>query len=310
MPLKLARHQNGLLEEMYWTFTYQARRNGQGVVDGVMAFAYEVTDQVNARKAIEESAQQAKALAAELAKANEELQTANQQLTRTNIDLDNFIYTASHDLKAPILNIEGLMEAFVDLLPSETWQSTQVERTRDLILDSVHRFKRTIDHLTDITKLQKENSTVATAVNLAALIAEVQLDLTPAIQASNAQFIIDITQCPTIYFSEKNLRSILYNLLSNAIKYRSLDRAPLVQVKCRETADYQVLSVQDNGLGIDLSQEHKLFAMFKRLHNHVEGTGIGLYMVKKIIENAGGRIEVQSKVGEGSLFGVYFPRHS
>lgn len=66
-----------------------------------------------------------------------------------------------------------------------------------------------------------------------------------------------------------------------------------------------MLTVQDNGLGIDLSQEHKLFAMFQRLHDHVEGSGIGLYMVKKIIENAGGRIEVQSKVGEGTEFSVY-----
>jgi signal transduction histidine kinase len=67
-----------------------------------------------------------------------------------------------------------------------------------------------------------------------------------------------------------------------------------------------VLLVEDNGLGIDLSQEDKIFAMFKRLHDHVEGSGVGLYIVKKIIENAGGKIEVQSEVDRGTIFKVYF----
>lgn len=309
MSLKVARHQGGPLEEIYCTFTYQARRNGQGTVDGIMAFVYEVTEQVKARRVIEESEQQAQALAKELATANEELRVANQQLTRTNVDLDNFIYTASHDLKAPILNIEGLMEALMDQLPPESLQQAPLQRTTDLILDSVQRFKRTIDHLTEITKLQKENSLEATPINLAAVIEEVQLDLALDTQATQAELAIDVTSCPTIRFSEKNLRSIIYNLLSNAIKYHSPERPPLVRVHCYETTGYQVLSVQDNGLGMDLAQEHKLFAMFQRLHNHVEGSGIGLYMVKKIIDNAGGKIEVQSKVGEGSTFRVYFRRN-
>ncbi|MDQ3292015.1 MAG: PAS domain-containing protein [Bacteroidota bacterium] len=278
-----------------------------GEVAGFYTMVSDVTDQVEAQKVIKESEQQAKALAEDLARTNEELRQANQQLTRTNVDLDNFIYTASHDLKAPILNIEGLMEALLDQLPTASLQEGNVQRTMDLILDSVHRFKRTIDHLTEITKLQKENSGEILPVNVAALLAEVQLDLAPVIQESTAQIEIDISLCPTIRFSEKNLRSILYNLLSNAIKYHAPNRPPKVRVFCSITQDYQVLSVEDNGLGIDLNQEHKLFAMFKRLHNHVEGTGIGLYMVKKIIENAGGKIEVESKVDEGSTFRVFFP---
>ncbi len=201
------------------------------------------------------------------------------------------------------------VEALLDQLPPESLRVASVQRTTDLILDSVHRFKRTIDHLTEITKLQKEHNPEVSPVNLAAVIADVQLDLAPLIQTAKAQMAIDVTGCPTIRFSAKNLRSIIYNLLSNAIKYRSPERTPIVRVHCHETAEYLVLSVQDNGLGIDLTQINKLFAMFKRLHNHVEGSGIGLYMVKKIIENAGGRIDVESKVGEGSVFRVYFRRN-
>jgi signal transduction histidine kinase len=81
-----------------------------------------------------------------------------------------------------------------------------------------------------------------------------------------------------------------------------------VQITCQTQADYLLLTVKDNGLGMDMRQEEKIFALFKRLHAHVEGTGIGLYIVKKIVENAGGKIEVESQPGEGSTFRVYFKR--
>ncbi len=97
-------------------------------------------------------------------------------------------------------------------------------------------------------------------------------------------------------------------MLSNAIKYRSPEREPQVSITCLTQGDYHVLTVQDNGLGMDMRQEEKIFALFKRLHAHVEGTGIGLYIVKKILENAGGKIEVESQVGIGSTFKVYFKR--
>jgi signal transduction histidine kinase len=177
-----------------------------------------------------------------------------------------------------------------------------------MINDSVERFKRTIAHLTEVSKLQKEAHQAVAPVRVAKVIEEVMLDLSPLIEAADARIELAVSDCPTIEFSEKNLRSIVYNLLSNAIKYRSPDRAPLIHVSCHTEPDYYVLAVADNGLGLDLTEgkREKLFAMFKRLHNHVEGSGIGLYMVKKIIDNAGGKIEVESTLGVGSVFRVYF----
>jgi len=284
------------LEKVFLDFVYQPLRDEEGLITSVVAVAVEVSEQVNARREIEESQRQ--------------LTLANKQLTRANVDLDNFIYTASHDLKAPILNIEGLIEVLLDQLPPESLQLTGVERTIEHITGSVQRFKRTIEHLTEITKLQKENSPEASEVNLARVIAEVQLDLAPDIRAAQAEVTVEVAACPTVRFPEKNLRSVIYNLLSNAIKYRSPERAPLVRIHCHETAGYQVLTVADNGLGMDLSRRGKLFNMFTRLHDHVEGSGIGLYMVRKIVENAGGKIDVQSKMGEGSAFSVHFPPNS
>jgi signal transduction histidine kinase len=126
------------------------------------------------------------------------------------------------------------------------------------------------------------------------------------VQESAAQVEVDVETCPTINFSEKNLRSVVYNLLSNALKYRHPDRRPQIRISCRDAGSHVVLEVQDNGLGLNTENNPKLFTMFQRFHDHVEGTGIGLYMVKKIMENAGGYISVESKVGVGATFSAYF----
>ncbi|MBC6991986.1 PAS domain-containing protein [Hymenobacter sp. BT491] len=296
----IARTTDGELEERYFTFVYQARHNEEGAINGILAFVFEVSVQVEARRAAEVSAQQARALA-------QELGATNEQLTRTNVDLDNFIYTASHDLRAPITNIEGLLHTLQSELPPQS-QAGEVSYVLELMQDSVERFKRTIEHLTDVSKLQKEHDQPVSEVRLAAVIEDVRLDLAPLLHQVGGRLDVDVRLVPTVMFPEKNLRSVVYNLLSNALKYHHPDRAPEVHVRGRVEEEYLVLEVQDNGLGVDLTRKRQLFAMFQRLHSHVEGSGVGLYMVKRMVENAGGRIEVQSQVGEGTTFSVYFKR--
>ncbi|GAA4365612.1 PAS domain-containing sensor histidine kinase [Hymenobacter saemangeumensis] len=241
-----------------------------------------------------------------IAQAQRQLRDNNEQLTRANVDLDNFIYTASHDLKAPISNIEGLLHALLVELPTGSHGTGEVDVILNLMQDSVNRFKKTIEQLTDVSKLQKEHGKPTEIADLAAVVADVCLDLQPLIQETGAVLDVENLECRQVVFSEKNLRSVVYNLLSNALKYRAAHRAPQVWLRCHPAGEFVVLEVQDNGLGIDLSSEQKLFGMFQRLHDHVEGSGIGLYMVKKMVENAGGRIEVSSRLGHGSTFSVYF----
>ncbi len=101
------------------------------------------------------------------------------------------------------------------------------------------------------------------------------------------------------------MRSIFYNLISNALKYRHPERNPVVDLKTEQLDDGILLTVKDNGLGISDANKEKVFSMFKRLHDHVEGSGVGLYIVKRIVTNAGGRIELESKLEEGTTFKIF-----
>ncbi|UOQ69353.1 sensor histidine kinase [Hymenobacter volaticus] len=108
----------------------------------------------------------------------------------------------------------------------------------------------------------------------------------------------------------KSLRSVLYNLLSNAFKYHHPTRQPVVHLSCHDQDGWWCLRVEDNGLGLTADQQAALFTLFRRFHDHVEGSGLGLYTVKKLVENLGGRVEVQSELGFGSTFQVFIPHHA
>jgi PAS domain S-box-containing protein len=238
--------------------------------------------------------------------AQHQLQDKNEQLTRVNVDLDNFIYAASHDLRTPINNIEGLLQALLEELPLVVQQDGEVHRILLMMQDSIDRFTTTVYHLTEVSKLQKEFGQPTVFVELLPMVQGVALDLAPLIQETAAQIQFDIPADLSISFSEKNLRSVVYNLLSNALKYHAPHLPPRIHLRARREADWVVLEVQDNGLGITPDNQDQLFTMFQRFHDHVPGNGVGLYMIKKIVENMGGWIEVQSTPGQGSTFMVYF----
>ncbi len=261
-------------------------------------------------------------LTQELASSNEELSAANEmiqerleevskintELTKINDDLDNFIYTASHDLKAPIANIEGLLNTLASVFAADDLneQRPLLNKLFNYMEVSVERFKKTIGELTEIAEVQKDIQDIA-VVNTLDIIHEVRLDMETLIQQEGAEIILNIQDCQPFEFPPKNLKSIVYNLLSNALKYRSPERKPVVHISCYQEDEQQVIEVQDNGLGIKQSGQEKIFMMFKRLHAHVEGSGVGLYLVKRIIDNAGGKLELESKEGEGSIFKVFLP---
>ncbi len=235
------------------------------------------------------------------------LEHKNNELQRINLDLDNFIYTASHDLRSPITNIEALMSLLKDELIGSNCLSANTDEVLQRVTASVNRFKRTIADLTEISKLQKDLSESLSneIINVQEVYEDIMADL---VNPANLPvcFIQTDFQVHQLQFSRKNFRSILYNLINNAIKYQSPERDCIIYIYTRLEEPYVVLSVKDNGLGIGEHQLEHLFTMFKRFHDHVEGTGIGLFMVKRIMDNARGRIEVKSQEGTGTEFKLYF----
>ncbi|UOQ71488.1 sensor histidine kinase [Hymenobacter cellulosilyticus] len=287
LPISLIQPNNSGAEQGYFTHTIQARYSAQQQVDGLYVFLFDVTEQVRDR-------QQVQAL-------NRELNQANHQLTRVNADLDSFVYMAAHDLKGPINNLEGLVQALHKDLPPES------RPLLDMMQRSVARFQRTLAQLSDVLQLHHTPDPEAPPVELAAVVDDLRQDLLPALAQTGGRLEVDAEACPVVAMPAKSLRSVLYNLLNNALKYRHPDRPPLVRLNCRTEEGFWHLSVQDNGLGLDATQQASLFALFRRFHDHVEGSGLGLYTVKKTVENLGGRVQVQSEPGVGSTFSVYIP---
>jgi signal transduction histidine kinase len=242
-------------------------------------------------------------------KAQRALMIKNYDLIRINGDLDNFVYCASHDLKAPVSNLEGLLSALREEMPEV---NGAVEPILGRLETSVRRMNRTIQDLSDVSKIQRrsEETEGVEEVRFEQVFREVMTNIRDVAQKAQVRIDVDFSQQPTIWFSYQNLQSILQNLLTNAIKYRSPDREAYVSVRTEDTDKYVVLIVADNGIGIDLERhEKKIFSLFKRLHDHVEGSGVGLYIVKRIIDNHQGKIEVQSEVNKGTTFRVCFSKH-
>ncbi|HXA02230.1 MAG TPA: chemotaxis protein CheB [Cytophagaceae bacterium] len=232
-----------------------------------------------------------------------ELKRAQDKLTKINADHDTFIYSASHDLKGPLNNVSGLIASLKDISDPENIAAKEIT---GLIDESVTKLKETINELSDITKIENEIDERENII-LKDLLEEVKFSLKDKLLESNAKINIDLKE-PEIPFSKKNLRSILLNILSNAIKYRSPDRELELNIRTEKSNDFIILSVQDNGLGLDKDKIGEIFLKFKRRHDHVEGSGIGLFLVKKIITNAGGKIAVASELGKGSTFKVCFKK--
>ncbi|SDM40766.1 PAS domain S-box-containing protein [Catalinimonas alkaloidigena] len=237
-----------------------------------------------------------------LVKALQATNRQNQELNRINTDLDGFVYAASHDLRTPIANLEALLNVFVRRVEGRLDISEQ-EMLR-MMKRSSEKLIRTIDDLAQFMRMQKEERS-AEVVFFGQVLQAVREDLDFMIHEANVAFEVQF-DVDRIRFEPKVLRRVLYNLLSNAVKYRSPERRLRVKIHTFQSKNKVHLTFVDNGLGIQPHQLSKLFKLFKRIHTHVEGTGIGLYMVKRMLENSGATIEVESEAGVGTTFFLTF----
>lgn len=226
----------------------------------------------------------------------------NKKLKNQNKELEQFTYIASHDLQEPLQSLIS----FTELLEKEFTEKLgdNGQFYIDFISKSSKRMQLLVKGLLDYSRIGKEKKVT---INCNQIINEVLSDMMITIKESNAEIIV--SDLPILKGYATELRQVFQNLISNALKFRKKDVAPKIIFLVKKQKNEWLFSVQDNAIGIDESSKHKLFVIFKRLHNReeYEGTGIGLAHCKKIVELHGGTIWADSKLGEGSTFNFTIP---
>jgi signal transduction histidine kinase len=232
-----------------------------------------------------------------------ELQKANQELIEQNNQLEQFAFIAAHNLRAPLARILGL----VHLLEISNSPQDKISVMQKLV-SSTQDLDAVIRDLNTILDIKKHTSNMM-EVDLNASLDRVNKTLEKEYEETNAKLDSDFRAAGKVFAVGPYVDSILYNLISNSIKYRHPDRQPLIQIRTSIERDFVKLTVTDNGLGIDLKKHrNNIFNLYKRFHLHMEGKGLGLYLVKTQMMALGGKIDVESEPEEGTTFQVYFKK--
>lgn len=235
-----------------------------------------------------------------LVNAHKLLERKNRNLQIINDDLNNFVNTASHDLLAPLANIE----LSIKLIDNVDNLNSEVKEYLNIVAISIAKFRSLIKDIAQVGVIEGDMLQLQ-SVDVAELIDNVEWSLDKSISAEHAVINRNI-EVQYIMFSRKNLRSIIYNLVSNAIKFRN-GTSPMISIEVKKAEEGVILSVEDNGIGIPPEHQAKIFNLYGRLQPEIEGKGIGLYLVKKIIDSIEGSISVESEVDHGSRFSIFFP---
>ena len=216
-------------------------------------------------------------------------------------DHEILLDTISHDIKNPLTNLVMAIELFKDVSPNDEKEFKSLLKIVDSALTKMHKL---IKELTEVRKDEYKYKAQEELLNFEHILEDVRLTLSDNIIAANAVITSEIN-ISEVTFSRRKLRTIIYNLINNAIKFKSVDRQPKIVVTTNKENDFIVISVKDNGMGIDESKFEAIFSKYYRLENAIEGSGIGLYLVKEIVHNAGGKILVESQLDKGTQFKVY-----
>jgi signal transduction histidine kinase len=219
-------------------------------------------------------------------------------------DLEHFTYIATHDLKSPVLNLELLL----DHLQLENSFNVDSQFLMNNIVISVKKIQETIDSLSEVIKHKKNIHDTIEELTLKDEFEIILKSVEQNIKNKNISVNYDFSDNPTIHFSKIQLHSLFQNFLTNSIKYRRKNIDTIIQISSRCIDNKIQLIFEDNGMGIDLEkQKENLYGLFKRFHNtNEEGKGIGLHIIKHIVDNNNGSIEVQSKLNNGTTFILSF----
>lgn len=235
-----------------------------------------------------------------------------KEFLQSNKELENFVYTISHDLQAPLRAIDG----FASLLLEEYYSRLDEEGLRYLerIKKAAYRMKLLIEDLLELSKIGRIE-TPYQYVSFQEIMREVKENLYFDLEKTEAELRLSNNALNTIrdiYCIKPRVVEIFINLITNSIKYIKDNVKPIIEVDCVEEEDYIKFSVKDNGIGIDKQYHTKIFELFQRLHTmeEYEGTGVGLAIVKRIVDLHEGHIWLDSEPGKGTIFYFSIPKQA
>ena len=219
-------------------------------------------------------------------------------------ELVELTYASTHDMKAPINNISSFLSllkednSIVDenTLEAIKWIETNIQSANETLSNLISVAKARTQVLDNLIDLDIQNS-----------LDHILSGFKTTIENENITIHKDLKDCKTVLFSESHFNSMLQNIIHNSIKYRSLDRDLEIEIKSFKDQNFNCISIKDNGIGINLKEHGShVFGLFKRATDTKEGSGLALYLIKKILEKTGGEIKVESELGRGTTFTLCF----
>ena len=234
--------------------------------------------------------------------AQTSLKEVNDNLQRKNQELEDFSYLAAHDLRAPLTNLKSLLQMVLLSDPSSNEFVSIVEKMKIVTNGMCDK----IGALNEVIAIKSNFSDKKEDMVFSEVIGKIKLSHSEEIIESRTIIKEDFSSCPMINFNPVQLESIIQNLMSNALKYRHPNRKLSVKITTKKVDGKTTLSFKDNGIGFKQNLADKIFGLFKRMHTHVDGLGIGLYIIHSIINQNKGKIEVKSKVNKGTEFLIQF----
>lgn len=255
--------------------------NNQGEIDRILLVTQNITESKN---------------------AEEERNLLIKDLKSQNEELQRFAYIISHNLRAPIVNISSLLDLYNNTEPADPENIEIIENLRI----STGILNHTLQDLIDVVAIKKNKIPKVERVDFETIIGNIEKSLSKQLVEAKATILKDFSEKPYINYVNSHLENFLINLSTNSIKYKHPERNLKISIKTYENEQFTVIEFKDNGIGIDLNRYgDRLFGLYQRFHSHVEGKGLGLYLVREQIRAHDGNLHVESEVGKGTTFFIY-----
>lgn len=306
MPVDILR--NGKIETVYLDFVYEPYKDIDEQVVGILVICIDVTSQAQARRKIEDV----------VSERTKELDVANKNLQKSNSDLAQFAYIASHDLQEPVRKVNTFVQMLGNYLGDDIDERAKNYMAR--IKNSSERMLALIRDVLAYSELSQINRSYKT-VELQEVVEEIKTDYELVIEQKKA--VVHASGLPVIEAIPLHMTQLFSNLISNALKFSKQDAQPEIKITAfplplseikehltlKAETPYYRIDITDNGIGFKQNQSSRIFNIFQRLHGKTayEGTGIGLALCQKIVHNHHGEIYATSESGKGSTFTVILP---